>query len=68
MEKPYYTMPELANIMGMTTKGFHNTIHSETCPFPTYKLGKRRVADKEVVRQFFEQKRLEGLREITTKS
>ena len=67
MEKPYYNMSELAEIMSMSLKGLHNALHNETFPIPTYKLGKFRVADKEVVSYYFEQKRAEGLNKITTK-
>lgn len=66
MEKPYLTMPELASLMNMTVKGLHNALHNETFPIPTYKLGKIRVADREVVSYFFEAKRREGLDKITT--
>lgn len=67
MQKPYYTTTELAEIMGLTVKSLHNAFHADRFPIPTYKLGKKRVADKEVVRHFFEQKRIEGLQEFTTK-
>lgn len=68
MEKPYYTAPELAELMGMTVKSLHNALHAERFPIPTYKLGKIRVADKEVVRQFFAQKSVEGLQKLQPKS
>jgi len=68
MEKPYYTMVELAELMSMSTKGLHNALHNETFPIPTYKLGKFRVADKQVVSYYFEQKRLEGFNKFTTKN
>ena len=53
MIRPYYTMQELAEIMSMSLKGLHNALHNKQFPIPTYKLGKRRVADKEVVERFF---------------
>mgnify|MGYP000129423572 CR=1 FL=1 len=61
MIRPYYTMQELAEIMSMSLKGLHNALHNKQFPIPTYKLGKRRVADKEVVERFFDQKRSEGM-------
>jgi hypothetical protein len=67
IEKPYYTMPELAELMSMSLKGLHNALHHESFPIPTYKLGKFRVADKEVVSYYFEQKRAEGMSEFTTR-
>jgi len=54
-------MQELAEIMSMSLKGLHNALHNKQFPIPTYKLGKRRVADKEVVERFFDQKRSEGM-------
>lgn len=65
MIKPYYTMQELAEIMSMSLKGLHNALHGRKFPIPTYKLGKLRVADKDVVDAFFEQRRLEGMKKIT---
>ena len=65
MIKPYYTMQELSEIMSMSLKGLHNALHNKQFPIPTYKLGKRRVADKDVVDAFFAQRRLEGLKKIT---
>jgi predicted DNA-binding transcriptional regulator AlpA len=66
--KPYYTMPELADLLSMSRKGLLNAVSRGDFPIPTYKLGKLRVADKQVVEFYFEQKRAEGLSAITTKS
>jgi len=67
MDKPYYQMAELAQLLGISLKGLHNSVHKENFQIPTYKLGKKRVADKQVVNQFFVNKRQEGLSKITTK-
>ena len=64
MERPYYQMPELADLLGMSVKGLHNSVHREN--IPTYKLGKKRVADKAVVAAFFDMKRDLGMNLITT--
>ena len=66
-EKPYYTMTELADLISMSVKGLHNSMSKDSFPIPTYKLGKFRVADKEVVNLYFEEKRLESMRKFTTK-
>jgi ribosomal protein S7 len=66
MERPYYQMPELADLLGMSVKGLHNSVHRENFPIPTYKLGKKRVADKAVVTAFFDMKRDLGMNLITT--
>lgn len=67
MIKPYYRMSELAQLLDMSVKGLQNSVQRENFPIPTYKLGKKRVADKEVVNKFFQNKRQEGLAQITTK-
>lgn len=37
-------------------------------PIPTYKLGKRVVADRTVVEQFFATRRAEGLKAVTRRA
>ena len=66
--RPYYTSEELAELMGMSVQGLLNAVSRGNFPVPTYKLGKKRVADKTVVESFFEAKRAEGLAQITTDS
>ena len=66
-QKPYYTIEELADLFGYTNKGsLENAIYLERFSVPTYKMGKKRVADKLVVEAYFEAKRAEGLAQITT--
>ena len=67
MNKPYYTSQELANLFGMrNTKVLSNSIHNGTFPVPTYRLGKLRVADREVVELYFNLQRDKGLKELMT--
>ena len=54
-------MPELAELFGLTTKSLHNSLNQERFPVPTYKIGKFRVADKTVVRAYFEAHKQKGL-------
>jgi len=61
MEKPYLSMPELAELFGLTTKSLHNSLHHSRFPVPTYKMGKFRVADKAVVKAYFDAQRQKGL-------
>jgi|TARA_B100001094_G_scaffold318911_1_gene363053 hypothetical protein len=68
MERPYLTALELAALFNMSKGGLLNAISREEFPLPTYRLGKQRVADRQVVEAFFEARRLEGLQQITTKS
>ena len=68
MDRPYLTASELAELFNMSKGSLLNAISREEFPLPTYRLGKQRVADREVVRAFFNAKRAEGLKQITTKS
>ena len=61
MERPYFTMKELAELFSISTASLHNKIYQETFPLPTYKLGKIRVADKAVVAFYFEKHRQQGM-------
>jgi len=65
VEKPYWTIDELADLFGYANKqSLHNAISLGRFPCPTYKIGKHRVADKAVVESFFISKRDEGLAEL----
>jgi len=67
MERPYLTIEELVELFGFASKNsLLNAIHLEKFSCPTYKMGKRRVADKKVVEAYFDAKRAEGLAQITT--
>jgi len=66
VERPFYTVEELSEILEMRSKSILNAISAERFPIPTYKVGRHRVADREVVRQWFENQRAEGLSKITT--
>jgi hypothetical protein len=68
MERPYLTTHELAELFNISKGGLLNAISREEFPLPTYRLGKQRVADRQVVEAFFKARRLEGLQKITTKS
>jgi predicted DNA-binding transcriptional regulator AlpA len=66
MERPFINLNELSNLVGMTEQGVRNAITRGVFPIPTYKLGKNRVADKEVVRSYFANMRDIGLSKIST--
>ena len=58
---------ELAQIFGYANEGsVYTAISSGTFPIDTFRLGKRRVADKQVVLHYFEAKREEGLEKLRT--
>jgi len=66
MERPFMNLNELSELVGMTEQGIRNAITRGAFPIPTYKLGRNRVADKEVVSQYFQTKRNNGLSIIST--
>jgi len=66
MEKPYLTMLEIAELFGISKGALMNSISREKFPLPTYRLGRHRVADKQVVEAFFQARRVEGLQNIST--
>jgi hypothetical protein len=68
MERPWIGLKELADLLGVTVGSARNAIAEQRFPVPTYKLGKRVVADRAVVEQFFATRRAEGLRQITRRA
>ena len=66
MERPFYTSTELAELFGYAnSKTLLNQCHRGKFEIPTYKIGKNRVADKEVVNLFFAKHRSEGLEKLS---
>lgn len=65
MERPWIALKELADLFGVTLGSARNAIAEQRFPVPTYKLGKRVVADRAVVEQFFAARRADGLKQIT---
>ena len=68
MERPWMSIKELADLFGLTLGSLRNAIAEDRFPIPTYKLGKRVVADKHVVEQFFASRRADGLKQITRRA
>jgi hypothetical protein len=68
MERPWIGLKELADLFGVTLGSARNAISEQRFPVPTYKLGKRVVADRHVVEQFFASRRAEGLRQVTRRA
>jgi predicted DNA-binding transcriptional regulator AlpA len=68
MERPWISIKELADLFGLTLGSLRNAIAEDRFPIPTYKLGKRVVADKHVVEQFFASRRADGLKQITRRA
>ncbi len=68
MERPWIALKELADLFGMTLGSARNAIAEQRFPIPTYKLGKRVVADRTVVEHFFATRRQEGLKVVTRRA
>lgn len=68
MDRPWIALKELADLFGMTLGSARNAIAEQRFPIPTYKLGKRVVADRAVVEHFFSSRRQEGLKVVTRRS
>ena len=68
MERPWIALKELADLFGVTLGSARNAIAENRFPVPTYKLGKRVVADRAVVEQFFAARRAEGLKAVTRRA
>lgn len=66
MQKPWIELEELAPMFGVTPDTAKNKIAFGTFEVPTYKLGKKIVADRVVVEAFFAARREEGLRRLRT--
>ena len=64
MQKPWIVLEDLAPMLGVTPDTAKNKIAMGTFEVPTYKLGKKIVADRAVVEAFFASKREEGLRRL----
>lgn len=62
MDRPWMELEELAPLFGVTPDTAKNKIAYGTFEVPTYKLGKKIVADRAVVEAFFEARRKAGLR------
>ena len=62
VELPYLFIEELTVLFNYkNVESSLRAISRKTFPIPTYKLSGRRVADREVVRDYFRKMRAEGL-------
>lgn len=62
MNRPWIELEDLAPLFGVTPDTAKNKIAYGTFEVPTYKLGKKIVADRAVVDAYFTAKREDGLR------
>ena len=61
MQKPWIELKDFAPMFGVTPSTAKNKIALGTFEVPTYKMGKKIVADRAVVDAFFDARRSEGL-------
>jgi len=66
LEKPYLTVPELANLCNMEEQSVRNSISRERFEIPTFKFNGQRLAHKEVVEAYFNMQRDCGMQKILT--
>ena len=65
-ELPYVLIEDLTILFNYkNVESTQRAISRGTFPVPTYRVGKRRVADREVVRAYFRKMRDEGLKEVS---
>ena len=64
--KDFLTTEELTDLFGYASvQSVYTSISKGTFPIPTYKLGKRRVADRAVVQAFFRYHREKGMHQLS---
>ena len=70
MQQSWIDIKDAAKLFGMTHVSVKNAITRETFPVPTYKLGKKRVIDRDVLAAFFADRKADGFKQLkrTTKS
>jgi hypothetical protein len=59
---PWYAVEDVCAHFGVTFPTAKNQIQRDEFPVPTYRVGKLLVVDKIVYDEFFERRRLAGLR------
>jgi len=65
-ELPYIFVEDLTILFNYkNVESTQRAMSRGTFPVPTYRVGKRRVADREVVRAYFRKMRDEGLKEVS---
>lgn len=55
---------DAAPLFGMTHESIKNAISENRFPCPTYKLGKRRVIDRDVLAAYFAEQKTEGMKKL----
>lgn len=64
LEQSWVEVKEVAHLFGMSWESAKNSIAKQTFPVLTYKLGKRRVVDVDVLAKFFEDHKRNGMKAL----
>lgn len=64
IEQSWILVRDAAPLFGMTFDSIKNLISQNKFPVPTYKLGRNRVIDKDVLQAFFEEQKAQGLKKL----
>lgn len=67
-EKPWIDLREAAPLFGMTFESAKNAILAGRFPCPIYRIGRRAVIDRDVLKEFFDKRKAEGLRAMQPKA
>ena len=63
-EQSWISLKEAAPMFGMSFETIKNMVSQDKFLVPTYKLGRMRVIDREVLAAFFAEQRADGLRRL----
>jgi hypothetical protein len=66
-EQTWVSLRDAAPLFGLSFETITNMVAQDKFPVPTYKLGRRRVIDKEVMQAFFDEQKAEGLRRLQSR-
>jgi hypothetical protein len=66
-QQSWISLKEAAPMFGMTFESVKNLVSKGKFLVPTYRLGKQRVIDREVLEAFFSEQRAEGMRRLQSR-
>jgi hypothetical protein len=64
IEESWIDVRDAAHMFGMSAPSIKNAILEKRFPVETYKLGKRHVIDRDVLKAFFDRKKASGMRRL----
>jgi hypothetical protein len=66
-QQPWISLKEAAPMFGMSFESVKNLVLADKFFVPTYRLGRQRVIDREVLTAFFEAQKAEGMRRLQSR-